>query len=58
MSAQSESIIEDMNNIRDAAYDKIKEAVRDLYGLGVAESAILLSLRIIYRDIQDEETQQ
>ena len=56
MAAQSELIIQDMNEILETNYNQIENAIRNLRGLGVAESAIIMSVRIIYRDIIDEET--
>ena len=50
----SDFIINDMNAMREAAYDQIENAIRDLYALNTAESAIVMSVRIIYRDIEEE----
>ena len=53
MSFTTEDIINDINEKNVAAYDKIEEAVKELYYLGVAESAILLSVRIMYNEITE-----
>ena len=54
MSATSDFVIHDMNTIRDTAYDQIEKAIRDLHMLHIAESTIVLSVRIIYRNIEEE----
>ena len=58
MSAQSDLIIEDMNNARDAAYNQIEDAINDLFGLGVPESAILLSVRVIYTELAEAKEKE
>ena len=58
MGAQSELIIQDMNEALETNYNQIEDAIRNLLVLGVAESAIIMSVRIIYRDIIDEETEK
>lgn len=55
MGAQSELMIQEMNEALETAYNQIEDAIRNLYALDVAESAILLSVRIIYRNIKDGE---
>ena len=55
MSAQSEILIQDMNDAADAAYARIEDAVKDLYSLGVVESAIVLSVHIFYSEIREEK---
>ena len=54
MSKTQESVINDLNDKSTAAYVNIENAVHELYYLGVPESAITLSVRIFYRDIEDE----
>ena len=58
MSAQSDLFIEDANNAREAAYDQIEDAVIDLFVLEVSESAILLSIRIIYNDLKEAKEKE
>ena len=58
MSAQSDLFIEDMNNARDAAYTQIEDAINDLFVLDVSESAILLSVRIIYNDLKEAKEKE
>lgn len=58
MSAQSDLFIEDMNNARDAAYTQIEDAINDLFVLDVSESAILLSVRIIYNDLKEAKEEE
>lgn len=53
MGAQNKLDIIDMNNARDNAYNQIQDAVNDLFSLGIAESAILLSVRVIYHDLEE-----
>lgn len=58
MGAQKTIVIEEMEKARQDAYAKIDYAMRDLFALGVPESAILMSVRMIYADIRDLEEQQ
>ena len=58
MSAQSDLFIEGMNNARDAAYNQIEDAINDLFVLDVSESAILLSVRIIYNDLKEAKEKE
>ena len=58
MSAQSDLFIEDMNNARDAAYNQIEDAINDLFVLGVSESAILLSVRVIYTELTETKEKE
>ena len=58
MSAQSELYIEDMNNARDAAYNQIEDAINDLFALDVSESAILLSVRVIYNGLKEAKEKE
>lgn len=54
MGAQSELIIQNMNEALERNYKQIENAIRNLYALDVAESAITMSVCIIYRGIIDE----
>lgn len=54
MSAADDVYIEEMNAARERAYNQIENAIRELYALNTAECAIVLSVRIIYRDIVEE----
>ena len=58
MSAQSDLYIEDMNDTRDAAYTQIEDAINDLFVLDVPESAILLSVRVIYNDLKETKEKE
>lgn len=58
MGAQKELWIHEMNAALETNYNQIEDAIRNLYALGVAESAIIMSVRIIYRSIIDEETEK
>ena len=53
MSAQSDLFIEEMNAARELAYNQIEDAINDLFVLEVSESAILLSIRIIYSGLKE-----
>ena len=55
LESTSDSVIRDMNDTVDAAYAQIEDAVKDLYSLGVAESAILLSVQIFYSEMREEK---
>lgn len=54
MSATTEDVINDLNTRNEIAYTILVEAVRELYMIGISESAITLSVRMIYRDITEE----
>lgn len=54
MSYMTGEVIKDINEKSTNAYDKIEEAVRELRSIGVSESAITLSVRVLYRDIDEE----
>ena len=58
MSAQSDLFIEDMNNAREAAYNQIEDAINDLFVLEVSESAILLSVRVIYTELREAKEKE
>ena len=58
MSAADEIYIEDMNNVLDAAYTQIEDAIKDLFVLDVSESAILLSVRIIYNELKEAKEEE
>lgn len=55
MSFIGDYIIEDINKRNEAAYEKIREGVEELAQLSVAESAILMSVRMIYADYEEEK---
>lgn len=57
MSAQSELIIEDMNNALDAAWLQLENATRDLLAFGKTEAQITLSVRIVCADVAVEVLQ-
>lgn len=58
MGAQSKLDIIDMNNTVEAAYTQIEAAVEDLFCLDIAESAILLTVRIIYNDLEEAKEEE
>ena len=58
MSAQSDLYIEEMNAACEAAYNQIEDAINDLFVLGVAESAILLSVRITYNELKEAKEKE
>lgn len=50
-----DEIIEGMqNNAITNGYNTLEDAIRQLLNAGIPESAILLSVRVIYHDIIDE----
>ena len=53
MSAADEIYIEEMNSARELAYNQIEDAINDLFVLDVSESAILLSVRILYSELKE-----
>ena len=58
MSAADEIYIEEMNNARNAAYNQIEDAINDLFVLDISESAILLSVRVIYNDLKEAKEKE
>ena len=58
MSAQSDLFIEDANNAREAAYTQIEDAINDLFVLDISESAILLSVRVIYSELKEAKEKE
>ena len=58
MDAVKQLCIEDINNARDAAYNQIEDAIIDLFRLGIVESAILLSVRVIYNDLAEAKEKE
>ena len=58
MSAQSDIYIEEAIAACEVAYDKIEDAIKDLFVLGVSESAILLSVRIIYNELKEAKEKE
>ena len=58
MSAQSDLYIEDMSNACEAAYSQIEDAIEDLFVLDISESAILLSVRIIYNELKEAKEKE
>lgn len=58
MSFTEEYIIEDINKRNEEAYEKIREGVEELAQLSVAESAILMSVRMIYADYEEEKEKE
>ena len=58
MSAQSDLYIEEMNAARELAYNQIEDAINDLFALGISESAILLSVRILYSELAEAKEKE
>ena len=58
MSAADEIYIEEMNSARELAYNQIEDAINDLFSLGIAESVILLSVRVIYTELAEAKEKE
>ena len=58
MSAADEIYIEEMNSARELAYNQIEDAINDLFALGISESAILLSVRILYSELTEAKEKE
>ena len=58
MSAQSELYIEERNYALEEAYNRIEDAIKDLFVLEVSESVILLSVRIIYNELKEAKEKE
>ena len=55
MTAESEIIIQDIQNALDAAWLQLEDATRDLFLFNLTESQITLHVRVIIADIREEQ---